>query len=118
VLFDHFFHITGSKKQNDEERGAVLLLSERMRMSAVLNTRLPVAGSTRMMRECKNGDPIRIGPINNSKREMLEKNSSSTFGCRRTGKWKSQGTSDCILNSCSETYTKPRLLLVVVKNLG
>ena len=84
----------------------------------VLNTRLPVARLTRVMRERKDSDAVGIGPIYDSERKIFEKNSQRVFGRARTSERKGKGASRCLLDCCSESYTEPRPLLVVVDDFG
>lgn len=66
------------------------------------------------MRERKDGDPIGIGPIHNSERKILEKNSPSILCRGRTSTWKCQGAGRSVLDGRSETRAKPGLFLVIV----
>jgi len=70
------------------------------------------------MRERKDGDAVGIGPIYDSERKVLEKDSPSVFGRGRTGERKGKGASRCVLDSRSETRAKPRFSLVVVDDFG
>lgn len=71
-----------------------------------------------MVRNCKDDDPLSLGPIDDREREFLDENLARIRAMRSARGWKDKCACNRLLHCRSEAQTQTGLHLAVIDDLG